>query len=43
MSSNIRFRLDALLAEHDIIVAYPQRDIHVDGQLTIHNPRSISQ
>jgi small-conductance mechanosensitive channel len=37
VGSNIRFRLDELLAEHHIVIAYPQRDIHVDGQLTIQN------
>lgn len=33
--SNIRFRLDELFAEHNIVVAFPQRDVHVDGSLTI--------
>lgn len=35
VSSDIRFRLEQLFAEHDIVIAYPQRDIHVDGLLTI--------
>ncbi|MGJ8692679.1 MAG: mechanosensitive ion channel family protein [Thalassotalea sp.] len=35
MASNIRFRIDELLAEHEIVIAFPQRDIHVDGKLTI--------
>lgn len=35
MRSNIRFRLDELFTENNIIIAYPQRDIHVDGSLTI--------
>jgi small-conductance mechanosensitive channel len=35
VSSNIRFRVDELFTEHDIVIAYPQRDIHVDGRLTI--------
>ncbi|TEW54679.1 mechanosensitive ion channel [Psychromonas sp. RZ22] len=35
MRSNIRFRLEELFEEHNIIVAYPQRDLHIDGSLTI--------
>jgi len=35
LKSNIRFRLEELFAEHDIVVAYPQRDIHIDGSLTL--------
>lgn len=33
--SDIRFRLEELFDEAGIVVAYPQRDIHVDGQLSI--------
>jgi small-conductance mechanosensitive channel len=33
--SDIRFRLEELFDEAGIVVAYPQRDIHVDGQLKI--------
>ncbi|SEL27403.1 Mechanosensitive ion channel [Colwellia chukchiensis] len=33
--SKVRFRLDELFAEHKIVVAFPQRDIHLDGSLTI--------
>ena len=33
--SNIRFRLDELFDEHNIVVAFPQRDVHIDGSLTI--------
>ena len=35
MRSNIRFRLDELFEEHNIVVAFPQRDLHIDGSLTI--------
>jgi len=35
MRSNIRFRLEELFEEHNICVAYPQRDLHIDGSLTI--------
>ena len=33
--SNVRFRLEELFEQHDIVVAYPQRDIHLDGSLTL--------
>jgi small-conductance mechanosensitive channel len=35
VKSNIRFKLDTLLAEHNIVIAFPQRDVHVDGSITI--------
>ncbi len=33
--SNIRFRIDDLFRNEDIVIAYPQRDIHVDGAVRI--------
>ncbi len=33
--SNTRFRLEELLTEHGITIAFPQRDVHLDGSLTI--------
>ncbi|MFT2090050.1 mechanosensitive ion channel family protein [Paraglaciecola sp. 2405UD69-4] len=33
--SNVRFAIDELFAEHGIVIAFPQRDIHVDGQLQL--------
>ena len=33
--SDIRFRIDELFAEHGIVIAFPQRDVHLDGSLTI--------
>jgi len=35
--SNVRFRLEELFEQHDIVVAYPQRDIHLDGSLKLIN------
>ena len=35
VSSDIRFGIDELFDEHGIVIAYPQRDIHVDGNLTL--------
>ena len=33
--SNIRFRLDELFEEHEIVIAFPQRDVHLDGSITL--------
>ncbi|MEM7100880.1 MAG: mechanosensitive ion channel domain-containing protein [Pseudomonadota bacterium] len=33
--SNIRFAIEDLFAQHDIVIAFPQRDVHVDGELRI--------
>jgi small-conductance mechanosensitive channel len=33
--SDIRFAIDAAFAAHDIAIAYPQRDLHVDGSLVL--------
>lgn len=33
--SDLRFRIDSLFEEHNIVISFPQRDIHVDGALTI--------
>ncbi len=35
LRSEIRFRIYELLEEHDIVIAFPQRDVHIDGQLQI--------
>lgn len=33
--SDIRFSIDKLFRENDIVIAFPQRDIHLDGTLKI--------
>jgi len=33
--SALRFQIDKLFKENDIVIAFPQRDIHVDGSLKI--------
>lgn len=33
--SNIRFALTKSFEQNDIVIAYPQRDIHVDGQISL--------
>lgn len=35
MRSDIRFRIYELFNEHDITIAYPQRDIHIDGMIQV--------
>lgn len=35
--SDVRFRISALFAEADIVIAYPQRDVHLDGELRLLN------
>ncbi|MEH0740418.1 mechanosensitive ion channel [Vibrio cholerae] len=35
VSSEIRFEIDAAFNEHGITIAYPQRDIHLDGAIKI--------
>ena len=36
--SNIRFTLDELFEKNNIVVAFPQRDVHLDGSLTLLSP-----
>lgn len=33
--SDIRYKIDDLFHENDIVIAFPQRDIHVDGEVVI--------
>ena len=33
--SALRFEIDEVFKKHDIVIAYPQRDIHVDGSLKL--------
>ena len=42
VASNIRFELDEAFKESDITIAFPQRDIHLDGTLNIVNQQSNS-
>lgn len=40
--SNVRFRIDELFAQNDIVIAFPQRDVHLDGTLRLlPNPDSV--
>jgi small-conductance mechanosensitive channel len=40
--SNIRFKIDALFEENNIVISFPQRDVHLDGSLTIHSQDNMS-
>lgn len=33
--SDLRFRIDALFREHGVVIAFPQRDVHIDGELRL--------
>ena len=35
MRSDIRYRIDELFAENNLVIAYPQRDVHIDGSITL--------
>lgn len=35
IKSEIRFKIDELFANHNIVIAYPQRDVHIDGELKL--------
>jgi len=37
VKSELRYAFEALLNEHDIVIAFPQRDVHLDGVLKIAN------
>ena len=36
--SALRFEIDAVFKEIDIVIAFPQRDVHVDGSLKLEKP-----
>lgn len=38
--SDIRFRIDELFNENGIVIAFPQRDVHLDGNITLLNPQN---
>ncbi|WP_100642621.1 mechanosensitive ion channel family protein [Alteromonas facilis] len=35
--SNVRHAIDAIFKEHDITIAFPQRDVHIDGAIELRN------
>ncbi|AEP29548.1 mechanosensitive ion channel family protein [Brumicola nitratireducens] len=36
--SNIRFRINDLFNENKVVISFPQRDVHLDGSLTLIQP-----
>lgn len=40
---DIRLRIDRLFAEHDIVIAFPQRDLHIDGLLRLERSRPVRE
>ena len=36
--SALRFEIDRVFNENDIVIAFPQRDVHIDGSLTLEQP-----
>ena len=40
--SSIRFRIDELFRDHGIVIAFPQRDVHIDGALRLVDPRDTA-
>lgn len=37
--SDVRFGIEEAFGEHGIVVAFPQRDVHLDGTLVLERPR----
>lgn len=33
--SDLRFRIEELFNEHGLVIAFPQRDVHIDGAITV--------
>lgn len=33
--SDLRYRIDALFRQNDVVISFPQRDVHVDGEVRI--------
>lgn len=38
--SNIRFRINDLFNENQVVISFPQRDVHLDGSLTLIQPNT---
>lgn len=33
--SDLRYRIDALFRDNDVVISFPQRDVHVDGSISL--------
>jgi len=38
--SDLRFRIDELFRENDVTISFPQRDVHIDGELRMVPPKT---
>ncbi|MDX2463203.1 MAG: mechanosensitive ion channel [Porticoccus sp.] len=38
--SDLRYKIDDLFHENNIVIAFPQRDIHIDGEVVIKKPQA---
>lgn len=42
--SDIRFRIEELFNQHDIVISFPQRDVHIDGAIELkRSPRTPTE
>lgn len=41
--SQVRFAIDALFAENNVVISFPQRDVHLDGTLRLVNNPEVSK
>ncbi|MBU2871925.1 mechanosensitive ion channel domain-containing protein [Colwellia sp. E2M01] len=39
--SNVRFAIDDLFDKNDIVISFPQRDVHLDGAITVINSSPV--
>lgn len=40
IKSDVRFKIEELFNANDIVISFPQRDIHIDGELKLVGPKS---
>jgi small-conductance mechanosensitive channel len=38
--SDIRFSVYKIFAEHNVVISFPQRDIHIDGEIALRRGRA---
>ena len=41
--SDLRYRIDALFRQHDVVISFPQRDVHVDGSIAVLDKSAVEQ
>ncbi len=40
LRSELRYRIDELFRDNDVVISFPQRDVHLDGELRLVNDRA---